>query len=125
MILMFDIVLKTNKTSPSKPCVFPSPTLKWRDKVWITGSKDLDITLAHLLRCLVPRVLGLDDLLRVRVLDPPVDGEAQHPRVPEGGAVELRELGPVLSKLGPGGVRQDQGVNPHSVPRGLEKSDEC
>ena len=79
--------------------------------------------IAHLLRGLVPRVLGLADLLRVRVLDPPVDGEAEHPRVPQGGAVELRELGPVLGELGPGGVGQDQGVHPNTIPRGLEMSD--
>ena len=92
---------------------------KGNPRIWIQHSLTV-----HLLCRLVPRVLGLGDLLGVRVLDPPVDGEAQHPRVPEGGAVELRELGPVLSKLGPGGVRQDEGLHPHSVPRGLEKS-EC
>ena len=79
--------------------------------------------IAHLLSGLVPRVLCLTDLLGVRVLDPPVDGEAEHPRVPQGGAVELRELGPVLGELGPGGVGQDQGVHPHTVPRGLKMSD--
>ena len=97
---------KTNKTSPFLFLCFPKFNFQMAP---------------HLLGGLcVPRGLVL---LGVRVLDPPVDGEAEHPRVPEGGAVELGELGPVLGELGPGGGGQDQGVHPHTVPRGLETSE--
>ena len=110
MILMFDIVLE-NKQNFAQFAQLSN------------GESKLGMTLNYLLCRRVLGFLELCALLGVRVLDPPVDGEAEHPRVPEGGAVELRELGPVLGELGPGGGGQDQCVHPHAVPRGLSMSE--
>ena len=117
MILLFDIVLQ-NKHNFSDFYVLANSNFLTKAR---QSAVVINLQLAHLLRRLrVPRLLHLAAVLSVRVLDPPVDGEAKHPRVSQSGAVEVSEPRPVLGELGPWRDGQDQGVHPHTVSRSLE-----